>query len=90
MIDCDDLGEQMDILEKVIHFVSKELRAMPNAERRCSLRHQALLDDLYAVLDRHGYRGIVKLVGDVDPESSGESSGGWAHAPHGDYYLFKN
>ena len=89
MIDSDDLNDQMDILENVIHFVSQELRAMPNAERKCSERFQAILDDLYDVLDRHGYRGIVKLVGDVDPENRDSKSAGWARDPEGDFYLFK-
>ena len=90
MIDNDDLREQMDILENVIHFVSKELRGMPRNEARASGRFQALLDDLYEVLEQHGYRGIVKLVGDVDPLSSASGSVGWAHHGEGDLYLFRN
>ena len=89
MIDCDDLRDQMDILENVIHFVSRELRAMPHRGRRGDEKLQALLDDLYQVLDRHGYRGIIKIVGDVDPESCDSGSSGWACDPQGDFYLFK-
>jgi hypothetical protein len=89
MINSDDLRDQMDILENVIHFVSQELHSMPRAERKGSERFQAILDDLYDVLDRHGYRGIVKLVGDVDPDNRDSKSLAWARVPQGDFYLFK-
>lgn len=89
MDEFDRLGDQIDILENVLHFVSDELRRIPNNERGGSERIQALLDDLYDVLDRHGYKGIVKLVGEVDPENRDPESMGWAHDPNGDYYLFK-
>ncbi len=89
MNDCDGLRDQIDILENVIHFVSKELRRMPHMERKGSERIQELLDDLYDILDRHGYRGIIKLVGDVDPENKDQKPMGWACDPQGDLYLFK-
>ena len=89
MYECDGLRDQIEILENVIHFVSAELRKMPHAERKGKERVQCLLDDLYDVLDRHGYKGIVKLVGDLDPEDRAEEPMGWACDPQGDYYLFK-
>jgi hypothetical protein len=90
MIENDDLREQMDILENVIHFVSQELRGMPRNETKASGMFQVLLDDLYEVLERHGYRGIIKLVGDVDPGSSESGSVGWAHHGEGNLYFFRN
>ncbi len=89
MYDCDGLRDQIEILENVIRFVSKELRQMPHTERKGKERVQGLLDDLYDVLDRHGYKGIVKLVGDVIPEEQDDESVGWAHDPQGDFYFFK-
>jgi len=89
MNDCDSIRDQIDILENVIHFVSRELRQMPHAERKGSDRIQQLLDELYDVLDRHGYRGIIKLVGDVDPAAKDHRPMGWACDPQGDLYLFK-
>jgi hypothetical protein len=89
MINSEDLRDQMDILENVIHFVKQELRSMPHEERKGCERLQALLDEMYDVLDRHGYRGIIKLVGEVDPENRDSGSVGWAHIPQVDFYLFK-
>ncbi len=89
---CDDLEEQMDILQSVMRFVEAELRSIPNTQRRTSERHQMLLDDLYEVLERHGYYGLIKLVGDVGlhptPQPNSEVKG-WACDPEGDYYIFK-
>jgi len=89
MFNCDDLRDQMEILENVIHFVSQNLKSMPHAEGMGSEQYQALLDDLYAVLDRHGYQGIIKLVGDVDPRNCDAGRIGWAHHREGDFYFFK-
>ena len=89
MHDFDGLGDQIEILEKVLQFVSDELRRLPNTERRGNERIQELLDDLYDVLDRHGYHGIVKLVGDIDPEYRDPEPRGWGYDPNGDYYFFK-
>jgi hypothetical protein len=89
MDEYDPLKDQIEILENVLHFVSDELSRMPYNERSGSDRIQSLLDELYDVLDRHGYKGIVKLVGDVDPENRDPDSKGMAFDPNGDYYLFK-
>ena len=89
MQDCRRLEERIDILENVIHFISQELRRLPQRGSRQGDRVQALLDDLYEVLDRHGYRGIVKLVGDVDPENRDPLARGWARDSKGDFYFFK-
>ncbi len=90
MEDCKRIEDQIDILEDVIHFVAEELRCLPNRERKGSARVEDLLADLYEVLDRHGYRGIIKLVGDVDPENRPQPSAGWAHdSSQGDFYFFK-
>ena len=89
MVNSEDLREQMEILENVIHFVARELRSLPKSNPKMSEAVQALLDDLYAVLDRHGYHGIVKLIGDVDPKSRGEHSAGWAGDTGGNVYFFR-
>ncbi len=89
MQECDGLRDQIEILENVIHFVSAELRRLPFTERRGTGRIQDLLDELYDVLDRHGYHGIIKLVGDIDPEDRDPEPMGLAFDPNGDYYLYK-
>ena len=90
MEDCKRIEDQIDILEEVIHFVAEELRCLPSKERKRSDQVEDLLADLYEVLDRHGYRGIIKLVGDVDPENRDGRPSGWAlDSPKGDFYFFK-
>ncbi len=90
MHDCSRLQDQIDILEDVIHFVADELRDLLHVYWPGRDRVQNLLADLYEVLDRHGYRGIIKLVGDVMPESRAPESKGWAlDSSQGDFYFFK-
>ena len=89
MVNADDLREQVEILENVITFVAEQLRALPNMREGQSGNLQALLDDLYDVLDRHGYRGIVKLVGGLESPEQGSTSNRWACDSTGDVYVFK-
>jgi hypothetical protein len=89
MDDVRRLEDRIEILEDVIHFVSEELRQMPGGSRKADEKTLRLLFDIYDVLDRHGYKGIVKLVGDMDPECREDDAGGWAHDSSGDFYFFK-